>query len=205
MPLPRVTFPLRVLALGAVVVLAGVGCSDDRSEAGPGPGDPLPADVDVGQDAPVDLSYVCGNRFLVSNAYSVPISVTYRVAGSSEEGRVEVPAAPPEDPAVSEAYIEARTAGTVQILQDGTALVARTNGGIPCTPAPSGPTFLTAGAGAGESGQWTAPFSWPIVAIHMMLLPSGGDRSQPGSPGLELDGVDGICATAPEPHGAPDR
>ena len=67
--------------LGGLVVLVSLGCSDDRSTAGPRVDDPLPADVEVGADAPADLSYVCGHRFLVSNAHSVPIRVTYRMAG----------------------------------------------------------------------------------------------------------------------------
>jgi hypothetical protein len=159
------------VVLGGFVLLASVGCSDDRSSAGPSVGDPLPADVEVGEDAPVDLSYVCGNRFLVSNAHTVPISVTYRVAGSSEGGTVEVPAAPSEDPAVSERMIETRTKGTVQILLDGRPLVARANGGVPCTPAPPASALLVA-AGT-DAGEWSAPFSWPIVAVHMMLLPGG--------------------------------
>lgn len=67
---------------------------------------PLPVDPDIGQDAPIDLQYVRGNRFLVVNAYTVPISVTYRVAGGGEEGTAEVAAAASEDPAVSETMIE---------------------------------------------------------------------------------------------------
>jgi hypothetical protein len=125
----------------------------------------------VGEDAPLNLSYVCGNRFLVSNAYGVPVSVTYRVAGSSEEGTADLPAAPPEDPAVSERMIETRTKGTVQMLLNGAPVVARRNDGVPCTPPTPAASFLT--AGADQSGAWSAPFSWPIVAVHMMLLPSG--------------------------------
>jgi galactose oxidase len=171
MSCPRFSSSVRALALTGGIVLASAGCSDDRSNAGPRAGDPLPADVDVGQDAPVDLSYVCGNRFLVSNAYSVSIGVTYRVVGSGEEGTVEVAAAPSIDPAVSEQFIETRTKGTVQIFLGGKPLVARANGGVPCTLATPTPAFLTATATA--SGQWTPPFSWPIVAVHMMLLPGG--------------------------------
>ena len=108
----NVSVPL-VTVLGGVVGLAGIGCSEDRASAGPRLSDPLPADVEVGQDAPVDLTYVCGNRFFVSNAHDVPISVTYRVSGTREEGIVEVPAALPDDPAVSEQMMETRTSGTV--------------------------------------------------------------------------------------------
>ena len=159
-----------VAVLSGVGVLAGAGCSEDRASAGPKVGDPLPADAEVGEDAPVDLTYVCGNRFLVSNAHGVPISVTYRVAGSSEEGTVEVPAAPPDDPAVSEEAFEIRTAGTVQIFLEGKPLVARANGGVPCAPPPPAAAFVT--ASSAQSGEWSAPFNWPIVGVHMILLPN---------------------------------
>ena len=104
-----------------VAVLAGLSlaCTDDRSGAGPEPAEPLPPDAEVGADAPLDLTYLCGNRFLVTNAQATPASVTYRVAGTGESGVVQVSAAPDEDPAVSEAEIETRTRGTVQILVDG--------------------------------------------------------------------------------------
>lgn len=160
----------RFTLLGGCMLLL-TGCADDRTGTGPKVSDPLPADVEVGEDAPVDLTYVCGNRFQISNAYDVPITVTYRVAGSSEEGTAKVPAAPSEDPAVSEQSIETRTTGTVQIFLNGTALVARANGGVPCTPAPGAPAFVA--ATSTEAGEWTAPFSWPIVAVHMILLPDG--------------------------------
>jgi galactose oxidase len=164
-------FPRCWPVAGAVLALGIGGCSDERSGAGPGAGDPLPADAEVGEDAPLDLTYLCGNRFLVSNARTVPVSVTYRVAGSGEEGTADVAAAPLEDPAVSELIIETRTKGTVQIFLDGEPVVARTNDGMVCTPAPPASAHLEA-AGT-DAGQWSAPFSWPIVAVHMMLLPNG--------------------------------
>lgn len=165
----RLSIPTRAVAvLGAIATVASIGCLDERSKAGPSVDEPLPADVDVGQDAPVDLSYLCGNRFLVSNAYDTPVSVTYRVAGSGEEGVVEVPAAPSIDPAMSEHFFETRTRGTVQIFLDGGPLVARANGGVPCMPDPA-----VSATTAVETGQWSAPFAWPIVAVHMILLPNG--------------------------------
>ena len=168
----RSATPSRVAAvLGGVAMLAIIGCSEERSNSGPSVADPLPADVEVGPDAPLDLSYLCGNRFLVSSTYATAISVTYRVAGVGEEGTVDVPAAPSIDPAMSEQFFETRTKGTVQIFLDGKPIVARANGGVPCTPAPPAPAFLT--TTAGEAGQWSAPFAWPIVAVHMVLLPTG--------------------------------
>ena len=161
----------RALGLGrAILVVALGGCAEDRSSAGPGAGDPLPLDVEVGEDAPLDLTYLCGNRFLVSNARNVPVSVKYRVAGSGEDGVADVAAAPLEDPAVSEHMIETRTRGTVQIFLDGRPVVARANEGTPCTPAPPASAALAAGT---EAGEWSQSFSWPIVAVHMLLLPNG--------------------------------
>jgi hypothetical protein len=159
------------LALAALVATLALACSDERSGAGPGAADPLPPDPGVGADAPLDLSYLCGNRFLVTNARTVQVSVTYRVAGTAETGVVEVAAAPPEDPAVSEQEIETRTRGTVEILLEGRHVVARANEAVPCTPAPAPSAALV--ASAAESGSWTAPTTWPIVGVHVILLPNG--------------------------------
>jgi hypothetical protein len=126
----------------------------------------------VGEDAPINLAYVCGNRFVITNARSVPISVSYRVEGSEEEGRADLGAAPTSDPATTEFAIETRSRGTVQLFMDGRLVVARRNEGVPCTPQAVGATAL-AEASASTSGQWTAPFPWPIVAVHMIMLPDG--------------------------------
>jgi Domain of unknown function (DUF1929) len=39
--------------------------------------------------------------------------------------------------------------------------------------APVQSTPITVGTVVAAGGQWTAPFPWPIVAIHLMLLPNG--------------------------------
>jgi len=147
-----------------------IGCSDERGGAGPRNGDVPPTDPGLGEDAPINLAYLCGNRFVISNAQNVPVSVSYRVEGSEEEGRADLAAAPMADPAEAESTIETRARGTVQLFVDGRLVVARANEGIPCTPQAVGATAL---AEASASGQWTAPFPWPIVAIHMILLPDG--------------------------------
>jgi len=164
--------PARVIAaLGAAAVLLSPACSDQRTEAGPRPTDLQPLPLSVGEDAPINLSYVCGNRFVVSNAYRVPVSITYRVLGTSEEATAELEAAPDIDPAMSEVMIETRSRGTVVISLEGKPLVARRNDDTPCTPAaPATAVAATATTGA-EAGQWTAPFFWPIIAVHLVLLP----------------------------------
>ncbi len=141
---------------------------------------------------------MCGNRFIVSNAHVVPITVTYRVSGSEEEGTAKVDAAPAEDPAVSEQMFETRAGGNVQIFLDGKPLVTRANGGTPCTPVVPAPSFAV--ASGTESGQWTAPVSWPIVAVHMALLPSGQVLSigRKGTPQVWDPGT-GVFTAVPSP------
>ena len=159
-------------AVGAAFLLLSVACSEDRPDAGPRPGDAQPLPTNVGEDAPINLEYVCGNRFMVSNSYRVPVSVTYRVVGTAEEGSAELEAAPELDPAMSQVMIETRTRGTVQLSFQGKAIVARTNDGASCAAA--GPvSAAVASATAADTGQWTAPFYWPVIAVHMVLLPDG--------------------------------
>jgi hypothetical protein len=184
----------------ALAVLAGMAlaCSDERSGAGPGAADPVPPDAGVGADAPLDLSYLCGNRFLVTNARTVPVSVTYRVVGTGETGMVEVAAAPLEDPAVSEQEIETRARGTVEILLAGRHVVARANEAVLCTPPPAPSAALV--ASAAESGAWSAPTSWPIVGVHVILLPNGNVLAvgRKGSPQV-WDPASGSFIAVPSP------
>ena len=197
MPLGTTSRLARLAAGFACAAVATSGCVDEHSQAGPAVGEPLPGDVEVGADAPLDLSYVCGNRFVVTSAYGVPVSVTYRVAGSAEDGAVEVAAALAEDPAVSEAMIETRSRGTVQIFLDGQPVVARANEGVPCSPAPPAPAFLV--AAAAESGQWSQPFNWPIVGVHTMLLPNGRVLAFGRSTPQVWNPANGTTSTVPAP------
>jgi hypothetical protein len=160
------------IALGAAFALLSIACSDDRSDAGPHPDESQPLPTNVGEDAPINLTYVCGNRFVVSNSYRVPVSVTYRVVGSGEEGTAELEAAPDIDPAMSEVMIETRARGTVEVFFQGKPVVARTNDGAACGAAGAISADVVS-ASVSESGQWTAPFFWPIIAVHMILLPDG--------------------------------
>jgi hypothetical protein len=89
--------------LSGVLALAVFGCSEERTAAGPRPPTAAPTDPEIGEDAPINLTYVCGNRFVVTNAQSFPITVTYRVAESEEEGTADLAAAPRMDPAIRRA------------------------------------------------------------------------------------------------------
>lgn len=155
--------------LCGVLTLAVFACSEERSSAGPRPPEAAPTDPELGDDAPINLAYVCGNRFVVTNAQGFPITVTYRVEGSEEEGTADLAAAPRMDPAITEQTIEVRTTGAVQLFAGGRFVVARANGGAPCLTDAASPVL--ASVTGTEAGQWSAPFTWPIVAIHMALLP----------------------------------
>ncbi len=87
------------------------------------------------------MSYVCGNRFLITNSHSVGVSVTYRVAGTDEEAGALLSAAPAQDPEYSERLIETRNKGSVELLLNGTTIAVRDNGGVPCTPTTPAPSF----------------------------------------------------------------
>jgi galactose oxidase len=159
----------RPLALmGGALALVVMACSEERVGTGPRTSEAPTTDPEIGNAAPVNLAYVCGNRFVISNARPVPITVTYRVAGTGEEGAADLAAAPRMDPALTERTIEVRTAGAVQLFLNGRLVVVRENQGAPCSAAVSAPAV--ASLTGPESGQWSAPFSWPIVAIHLVLL-----------------------------------
>ncbi|HEY8257097.1 MAG TPA: galactose oxidase early set domain-containing protein [Gemmatimonadales bacterium] len=178
----------------SLLVLAACGEAPDTSGAPRVGGAPEGKEV----PGPIRLSYVCGNRFLITSAYTVPVSITYRVLDSEEEGVASLSAAPPADPAFSERLIETRTRGAVQIFLDGRPIASRDNEAVPCSPATPAPAFLT--ASSSTAGEWTAPFDWPIVAVHLSLLPTGKVLSfgKAGTPQL-WDPQTGVFSSVPSP------
>ncbi|HUR96057.1 MAG TPA: galactose oxidase-like domain-containing protein [Gemmatimonadales bacterium] len=147
---------------------------------------------------PIDLVYVCGTKFLVTNSTRTPIHVTYRVAGTKETGGMTLAEGPGGDPGYSETELETAEQGTVEVLQDDQVIARRGNGGIPC-----GAPALSASVGAAGSasgGSWTAPFPWPVVAIHVSLLPNGKVLSwgQSGQPQV-WNPATGAFTEVPEP------
>lgn len=90
---------------------------------------------------------------------------------SDEAGSATVPVAPGEDPSVGEAQLETRTQGPVELSLDGKKVRTRANGAVPCTPQAF--AAVVAGATTAQTGSWSAPFAWPIVAVHLHLLRNG--------------------------------
>jgi galactose oxidase len=120
---------------------------------------------------PLDLVYVCGNKFLVTNATRSSVHVTYRVVGTQETGSLTLVEGPGGDPGYSETELETAEQGAVELYQNGERVARRVNEGLSCGM--SGLSASVAAVSSEEAGSWTAPFSWPVVAIHLSLLPNG--------------------------------
>src|SRR5947207_1779884 len=77
---------LSLALLGATCTVLAA-CGEDSqappSRPEPPPGQEAPAGSTL---APVDLIYICGNRFLATNATRTPVRVVYRVLGTGERG-----------------------------------------------------------------------------------------------------------------------
>jgi PKD repeat protein len=120
---------------------------------------------------PVDLVYVCGNKFLATNGTRLPITVTYRVAGTDESGSLTLREGAGEDPGFSETELETTEHGTVELYLEESVVARRRNQGVPCgAPRPS---FSVAAGASVEAGEWSEPFPWPLIAIHQSLLSNG--------------------------------
>jgi galactose oxidase len=144
------------MAVLGVVVLGTLGCQDSTR---PNLGEPDPTLVAV--------AYVCGNRFDLTNANAVPFIVRFEVGVGGEGGELALPAR--ADVGVASATrLIALTAGNLQLSYQGQVIGAAANTGATCPP----PTPTVAEPMASE-GQWDAPFTWPIVAVHLHLLPDG--------------------------------
>jgi galactose oxidase len=124
------------------------------------------------QPGPVDLVYVCGNKFLVTNATATPVPVTYRVAGTSETGALTLPGGPGGDPGYSETELETKSPGVVELYDDDGRLARRINEGLACG-APAIEASVAVVGNEATVGKWAAPFDWPIVALHVHLLRTG--------------------------------
>jgi PKD repeat protein len=123
-----------------------------------------------GNPGPLDLLYVCGNKFLAINSTRATVHLTYRVVGSSETGGITLPPGPVEDPGYSETELETTKQGIVELYRGEERVTRRRNLKLPCGAAPMA---SLAAATAADAGSWTEPFPWPSVAIHLSLLPTG--------------------------------
>jgi len=185
----------------ACLSLASVlgGCQGDtqspprRAEA---PDEDTPEASSLG---PIDLVYVCGNKFLATNSTTAPVTVTYRVPGTPESGTLTLPERPPEgDPWFSEVELETAKPGAVELYVDGDRVTRRRNQGLSCGA--SAASFSIAAATTAAAGEWTAPFAWPNVAVHLTLLPTGKVLAFGLSGTAQVwDPADGSFSSVPSP------
>jgi galactose oxidase len=120
----------------------------------------------------IGLSYVCGNKFLISNRNGFAVEATWRIRGTDEHGVRVLPPATSEDPGFSETELETKRHGTLELSVPGQGLESFSNEGRACASAPVVSSAVVMGSPA-QVGKWTAPFSMPIVAVHLNLLPNG--------------------------------
>jgi hypothetical protein len=158
------------LGVGIMGVLAG--CQNDQAppRRAHAPDEDTPEASTLG---PVDLVYVCGNKFLATNATPAPVAVSYRVVGTDETGSLTLPERPEEgDPWFSEVELETAAPGPVELYIEDERVSRRRNQGLPCGA--SAPSFAVAASGSAAAvGSWTPPFSWPNIGVHLSLLPTG--------------------------------
>jgi hypothetical protein len=140
----------------ATVVVAVIGCQDSTR---PTPADPDPTLVSAG--------YVCGNRFDITNANPVPLTVAFEVGAGVEAGELTLPARAGTGSASVTRLITLEP-GDLRLAYAGQTIGAATNAGASCPPPAS-----TVPEPMASQGQWSAPFSWPVVAVHLHLLPDG--------------------------------
>jgi len=158
-----------VFRLGAAFLLTGCQADSHAPASRPGPPAETPETSHLG---PFDLLYVCGNKFLATNATRSVVTVTYRVAGTTEAGSLTLREEPGEEPGFSETELETIERGTVELYLSDERVARRRNDGLPCGA--SAPSLAAAVTGPTEPlGQWSAPFAWSNVAVHLNLLPNG--------------------------------
>ncbi|MBA3346757.1 MAG: DUF1929 domain-containing protein [Gemmatimonadales bacterium] len=162
-------FALRPAASFLGLASALSACDRGSAPPSPPPTDAPAAPAGAG-DAPVRLEYLCGNRFIITNAQRYPVTVTYEVQGTEERGERSLRAAPDGDPAFSEVELTVSNDGALALFQGERLLAVRSNDQAPCEPA-VGPSFSV--AGSSSAGAWSDPFAWPIVPLHVHLLRNG--------------------------------
>ena len=160
----RALFGLTAVILGSCM---------DSAQSPPGrPEQPSTEAPHGSNPKPVDLVYVCGNKFLATNGTTSAVHVTYRVAGTQETGGLTLREGTGGDPGYSETELETTNAGSVELYQDNERVVTRQNEQVPCGTSAISAAVAAAGTEA-TTGRWSAPFAWPIIGVHLHLLRNG--------------------------------
>src|SRR5690349_13426869 len=189
------------LVLGTgVCIIAMTSCVDSAESPSDHPAPPrhVPEFRPAGSTLqPVDLVYICGNKFLATNGTLHAVQVSYRVVGTDETATLTLRPGVDEDPGNSETELATRERGAVELYRNDQLVVRRRNEGRSCGAPAMSAAALSGGAGG---GSWTAPFPWPIVALQVTLLPNGKvlGWGHTGDPQV-WDPTTGSFTQAPEP------
>jgi galactose oxidase len=140
--------------LATTLALSLLSCRDDVR--------PGPLEGGLSQ---ISVRYVCANDYDIQNQNQGALTVRYRVVDAAEDGELVLPGRAGQSESVTRLTTLHR--GAVQIFEgeQESAPVANLATACPLPPTATQPQST--------SGEWSAPFSWPIVAVHLHLLPSG--------------------------------
>jgi PKD repeat protein len=155
------------------IVLAG--CVDDSQSPASRPEPPQDQGGPAGSMLrPVDLVYVCGNKFLATNATPRAVHVVYHVVGTEERGSLDLrPGRMEQDQAHSETELQTVEKGTVELWVNDERVTRRPNEGRTCGAPARSIAFDVAGDPA-TVGSWAPPVTGnPIINLHLSLLPDG--------------------------------
>jgi galactose oxidase-like protein len=137
----------------SLLTLTVAGCQDN-AKTGPPEG--------LGQLA---VTYVCENDFDLENRSSGAMTVEYQVVGASESGELRLPAGSADAP--SSTRLTTLASGDLEVSSAGEASSTIANRRTSC-PAPA----HVSEPGA-TRGEWSPPFEWPAVAVHLHQLSDG--------------------------------
>jgi hypothetical protein len=114
----------------------------------------------------IGLRYACGNNFDLTNGNRSAVSVAFEVEGTGESGELTLAAAAaPGQPSWTRLSTVEKGSVVIDYLHQRVAQEA--NAGVVCSRPAEPPDSRSA------MGEWTPPFSWPVVAVHLQLLPNG--------------------------------
>jgi galactose oxidase len=159
-----------VLCLSGVLFLSS--CFDS-AQSPPSRVEPPASDSpESGVLAPLDLVYVCGNKFLATNATKSSAHVEFRVVGTGETGSLTLREGPDQDPGFSETELETANRGVVELYHNDVRVARRANESLPCGAFPISASVAAVGPESAV-GKWSAPFAWPIIGLHVHMLRNG--------------------------------
>jgi len=150
--LPDLKWALQLTA-ACLACAATIGC---QGPAEPGNGGSTPT---------TSVAYVCSNDFDLQNLSPTALTVRFAVAETSEQGELLLPPRS-SGSTPSTTRLTTLSPGTLQVSNGNEQIAPVANTGIACAQGPLQEPQAT-------SGEWTPPFDWSVVAVHLHLLPSG--------------------------------